>query len=289
MPELPEVETVRRGLVPALRHHRIKSVTLRRGDLRWPFPRDFARRLTGRRVERLERRAKYILAYLDNGEVLLVHLGMTGRFLIVGGHTRRKLGSFHHAAAEPGTGKHDHVVIETDAGTRIVFSDHRRFGAMDLIPEQSLSAHKLLKGLGPEPLDPAFTGPTLAARLDGKRTSIKAALMDQRVVAGLGNIYVCEVLFRAKISPSRLAGACAGPRAAALAAAIKKILKEAIASGGSTLRDYAQADGELGYFQHNFAVYDREGDPCRAKGCHARIRRIVQGGRATFFCPACQR
>ena len=291
MPELPEVETVRLGLAPALEGRIFVRVNAKRADLRIPFPENFAARLTGRRVLKLSRRAKYLLAHLDNGQTLIVHLGMSGRLTIHGLHAAVKPGKFHHNTADDGSGegKHDHVVFETDEGTRIVFTDHRRFGLMTITETGALSSHALFAGLGPEPMDGAFTPAFLSAALKGKRTPIKSALLDQRIVAGLGNIYVCEALFRARISPKRLAASVAGTRAERLVPAIKKVLEAAIKAGGSSLRDYAKADGELGYFQHHFAVYDREGQPCPAKDCRGKIKRIVQSGRSTYYCPSCQK
>ncbi|MDH3262516.1 MAG: bifunctional DNA-formamidopyrimidine glycosylase/DNA-(apurinic or apyrimidinic site) lyase [Paracoccaceae bacterium] len=283
MPELPEVETVRRGLVPVMEGRRIAAADLRRPDLRWPFPPGMAERLAGRRVERLRRRSKYILADLDSGESLLIHLGMSGRMLVSGAMQ----GEFHHA--HPAPAKHDHVVLHMEGGARVTFNDARRFGAMDLVETARAEAHWLLAGLGPEPLGNEFHGAYLAGRLKGRAMPIKAALLDQRVVAGLGNIYVCEVLHRAGISPRRKAGRIAPPRVAGLVPIIREVLGEAIEAGGSSLRDYRQADGELGYFQHAFRVYDREGAPCPAPGCGGTIRRIVQSGRSTFYCPDCQR
>ncbi len=276
MPELPEVETVCRGLARKLEGRLLGRVEQRRPDLRFPLPADFAGRLTGRRVARLGRRGKYILMHLDGAEALLVHLGMSGRMYI-----RQK--------PVPDPGPHDHVVFETDDGTVVTFQDARRFGFMDLVDEAALDSHPRLKDLGPEPLGNAFNGPLLSARLAGRRTPIKAALLDQRVVAGLGNIYVSEALWRAGISPRRLARNVAGKRAERLAPAIRDVLGDAIAAGGSSLRDYVQADGELGYFQHRFAVYDREGAACATTGCRGRVARIVQSGRSTFFCASCQR
>ena len=289
MPELPEVETVRRGLAPALEGHRLKELHVRRKDLRVPFPEHFAERMRGRHMLRLRRRAKYLLLDLDHGETLIMHMGMSGRFTIHGPHAA-KPGRFHNKAPDDGSGegKHDHVIFETEEGTRIVFTDHRRFGLMILEPTPEVERKLQAAGeLGPEPLDDAFTPAALSGALKGKKTPIKAALSDQRIVAGLGNIYVCEALFRAGISPRRLAKTVAGTRAEKLVPAIKAVLKEAIKAGGSTLRDYAGADGELGYFQHHFSVYDREGEPCPK--CGAPIRRIVQSGRSTFFCPKCQK
>ena len=274
MPELPEVETVRRGLIGPLEGRVLARVQQNRPDLRWPLPADFAKRLTGRRVERLDRRAKFILARLDDGQVWITHLGMSGRMLLS-----------RDAAVPPGP--HDHIVIETDGGDVVTFNDVRRFGMMDLVPEDELSEHFLLRDLGPEPLGNAFNDAVLSAALDGRKTPIKAALLDQKIVAGLGNIYVCEALYRAGISPKRLARSVAGKRAARLVPAIRDVLDSAIAAGGSSLRDYVQASGELGYFQHNFAVYGREGEPCR--NCGKPVKRIVQSGRSTFYCGACQR
>jgi formamidopyrimidine-DNA glycosylase len=280
MPELPEVETIRRGLALRLEGRRLARVEQRRPDLRRALPPDLPARLTGRRVARLDRRAKYLLVHLEDGPVLLLHLGMSGR-MVIGGRD----------AAAPD--RHDHFILETDDGAVIRFNDARRFGHIDLIEPGGLDAHPLLSGLGPEPLGNEFSGPVLAAALRSKATPIKAALLDQRVVAGLGNIYVSESLFWAGISPRRLARTVQGERAERLAAAIRKVLREAIAAGGSTLRDYVQASGELGYFQHRFAVYDREGRPCPGCDCDAAktggIRRIVQAGRSTFYCPRRQR
>jgi formamidopyrimidine-DNA glycosylase len=290
MPELPEVETVRLGLQPVLEGHVITEARLRRGDLRRPFPPHFAERLTGRKVEALTRRAKYILAALDSGETLVIHLGMSGRMSVYAQGKPRKLGSYVYdvAPASAGEGKHDHVVIETDAPARIVFNDHRRFGLMTLIATETLDQDKLFDGLGIEPLAPGFTAHYLGQALAGKKTPVKSALLDQRVIAGLGNIYVCEALFRAGISPKRLAGSVRSERIAPLVAAIRKVLKDAIAAGGSTLRDHAQATGDPGNFQHHFLVYGREGKPCKGK-CKGTIKRIVQAGRSTFYCPACQK
>jgi formamidopyrimidine-DNA glycosylase len=280
VPELPEVETVCRGLARALEGRRLARVVQRRPDLRFPLPRGFARKLTGRRVERVRRRAKFILADLDDGTTLICHLGMSGR-MIVG-----------RAETAPPPDPHDHIVFEVEDGTQVRFNDARRFGMMDLTATAALPAHPMLAELGPEPLEDGFTGPVLGAALAGKRTPIKAALLDQRVVAGLGNIYVSESLFRAGLSPRRLALTVHGKRAVALAAAIRGVLEEAIAAGGSSLRDYVQTDGELGYFQHRWAVYEREGERCPGCTCRGRgggIRRIVQSGRSTFYCPHRQR
>lgn len=283
MPELPEVETVRRGLAPVMEGVVIERADVNRPDLRWPFPDGMAERLTGKRVERLRRRSKYVLADLNSGETLLIHLGMSGRMLISGD----PLGQFVHE--HPAAEKHDHVVFHMANGARITFNDPRRFGAMDLLDTANAAAHKLLALLGPEPLGNDFHEAILVQAFKGRNTPVKSALLDQRIVAGLGNIYVCETLFRAGISPARKAGRIAAPRVAAMVPIIRDVLSEAIKAGGSSLRDFRQADGELGYFQHSFDVYGREGEPCKAKGCDATITRIVQSGRSSFYCPQCQR
>jgi formamidopyrimidine-DNA glycosylase len=289
MPELPEVETVRLGLLPVLEGYTLTNVETRRGDLRVPFPRDFAARMRGRNVKKLWRRAKYLLADLDSGETLVIHLGMSGRMSVFTEGKPRRIGSYVYDKAPEGagTGKHDHVVFDTDAPARIIFNDHRRFGLMTLVETAHLDADKLFKDIGIEPLSPGFNTTHLLKSLDGKKTPIKSALLDQRVVAGLGNIYVCEALFRAKISPKRLAGAITRERIGPLVTAIKKVLKDAIAAGGSTLRDHAQATGDPGNFQHRFLVYGREGLPCKLD-CPGTVKRIVQAGRSTFYCPKCQ-
>ena len=289
MPELPEVETVRTGLAPAMEGHVLVDVETRRGDLRIPFPRNFTARLKGRKVTALRRRAKYILADLDSGETLVIHLGMSGRMSVYAHGKQRRIGSYVYDKAPEGAGngKHDHVVFETDAGARVIFNDHRRFGLMTLVNTKTLEQDKLFKDVGIEPLSPQFNAAFLARALDGKKTPIKSALLDQRVVAGLGNIYVCEALFRSGISPKRLAGSIKPERIAPLVIAIKKVLKDAIAAGGSTLRDHAQATGDPGNFQHHFLVYGREGKPCKL-GCKVTVKRIVQAGRSTFYCPKCQ-
>ncbi|APX89959.1 DNA-formamidopyrimidine glycosylase [Brevirhabdus pacifica] len=287
MPELPEVETVRRGLEPVMEGRRILRADVRRPDLRRPFPERMAERLTGAEVLRLRRRSKYLLLDLSTGETLIVHLGMSGRMLISIDEERHGPGQFHHAHSAPG--KHDHVVLDMEGGARITFNDPRRFGSMDLAPTEGLEGHPLLAVIGPEPLGNGFSGTYLAERLRGRNTPVKSALLDQGIVAGLGNIYVCEALFRAGISPRRKAGALSSARAEALVPIIREVLQEAIASGGSSLRDYRQADGELGYFQHSFQVYGREDQPCATPGCGARIRRITQAGRSTFYCAQCQR
>lgn len=283
MPELPEVETVRRGLLPAMEGAVIERADVNRPDLRWPLPEHMAARLTGAQVTALRRRSKYILADLSTGETLIIHLGMSGRMLISGD----PLGQFHHTHPTPQ--KHDHVVLHMRNGARVTFNDARRFGAMDLADTPQVEAHWLLRDLGPEPLGNAFHEDYLVAKMKGRNTPIKAALLDQRIVAGLGNIYVCEVLFRAGISPVRKAGRISQSRLRTLVPIIREVLSEAIESGGSSLRDYRQADGELGYFQHTFRVYDREGQSCRTEGCTGVVRRLVQSGRSSFYCPQCQR
>lgn len=293
MPELPEVETVRLGLKPALEGRTILEAETRRGDLRVPFPPRFAERLKGRKVKQLLRRGKYIIAELEGGESLVIHLGMSGRMSVYADGQQKRLGDYVYNPAPPGAGhgKHDHVVIETDAPAKIVFNDHRRFGLMTLVPTERRDHDKLFKDIGVEPLSKEFNASHLTKALEGKKTSIKAALLDQRLVAGLGNIYVSEALFLAHISPKRLAGSLKKKQIAALVKAIKAVLKDAIAAGGSTLRDHAQATGDPGAFQHRFRVYDREGKPCRdrAGGCRGTVKRIVQGGRSTFYCPVCQK
>jgi|TARA_R110000824_G_scaffold118960_14_gene272060 formamidopyrimidine-DNA glycosylase len=293
MPELPEVETVRRGLSPALEGRVIIRAIANRPDLRFPLPENFATRLTGRRVINLTRRAKYILVHLEGGEALLIHLGMSGRFTI---HPPQGVplqpGHFHHewhVGNGVGTGKHDHIVFDMEDGTRIVYCDHRRFGYMDLLAESELETSRHLAKIGPEPLGNAFSAEVLAAAFKGRKTPVKSALLDQHNVAGLGNIYVCEALFRSGISPKRTAASIGHERIERLTRVIRDVLSEAIEAGGSTLRDYAQTDGELGYFQHRFQVYDREGEPCSKPDCGATVKRIVQSGRSTFYCPKCQR
>lgn len=283
MPELPEVETVRRGLAPVMEGGVIAKADVNRPDLRWPFPPDMAARLTGQRVERLRRRSKYILVDMAGGETLLIHLGMSGRMMVSGD----PLGRFVHD--HPAPEKHDHVVLHMENGARITFNDPRRFGAMDLLTTQTAEAHKLLASLGPEPLGNLFNEAHLIDAFAGRNTPVKSALLDQRIVAGLGNIYVCEALFRARISPKRKAGRIAAPRLASLVPIIRAVLSDAIDAGGSSLRDFRQADGELGYFQHSFDVYGREGEPCRSLDCGSPITRIVQSGRSSFYCVQCQR
>ena len=284
MPELPEVETVVRGLRPKLEGHTLARVEQRRADLRFPMPPNFAARLEGRRVQRIARRAKYMLFHLDDGQALICHLGMSGRMVVV----------------EPGVNgarapleRHDHVVFTNELGEEVRFNDARRFGMMDLTEASRLDQHRLLRDLGPEPLGNAFNGPALALALKGRRTPIKAALLDQKVVAGLGNIYVCEALYDARLSPRRQAYTVQGGRAERLAAAVRSVLERAIRAGGSSLRDYVQADGELGYFQHQWAIYGHAGERCADCDCdpakYPGIRRVVQSGRSTFYCPARQR
>nr|TFG51185.1 MAG: bifunctional DNA-formamidopyrimidine glycosylase/DNA-(apurinic or apyrimidinic site) lyase [Hyphomicrobiales bacterium] len=291
MPELPEVETVRLGLAPVLHGHRLVEITTRRADLRVPFSKNFEKRLTGRRITALKRRAKYILAETDGTDTLVIHLGMSGRFTILGPDGPNSPGKFAHKTSEfsGAYGPHDHVVMVSDHGFRIVYTDPRRFGLMILVATAELASHPLFAKMGPEPLGRGFSGAVLTEALRHRRTPIKTALLDQSVVAGLGNIYVCEALYRAKISPKRLAASVAGARAQRLVPAIKEILREALKAGGSTLRDYAHTDGELGYFQHNFSVYDRQGESCLRRTCNGHIRRLVQAGRSTWYCPVCQR
>ena len=283
MPELPEVETVRRGLEPVMTGQAITRADVNRPDLRWPFPERMSERLAGQTVLRLRRRSKYILADLSSGETLLIHLGMSGRMLISG----LTVGGFHHA--HPAPAKHDHVVLHMGNDARITFNDARRFGAMDLMDTATQDDHWLIRDLGPEPLGNAFDEAYFTNRLKGKNTPIKTALLDQRIVSGLGNIYVCEVLYRAGIHPARKAGKISAQRISSLVPLIRDVLGEAIAAGGSSLRDYRQTDGELGYFQHVFAVYHREGENCLTLGCQSEIQRLVQSGRSSFFCPSCQR
>ncbi len=283
MPELPEVETVRQGLIPDMEGALIVQALVRRPDLRWPFPDGMAQRLEGQKVLRLRRRSKYILADLSSGETLLIHLGMSGRMQIDG----EKTAALHHERAAPQ--KHDHVIFDMSGGARISFNDARRFGAMDLFPTAEQETHWLLRSLGPEPLGNEFDAKYLSEQLANKKSPIKTALLDQRVISGLGNIYVCEVLHRTGISPKRKAGQISSHRVASLVPAIRDVLREAIEAGGSSLRDHRQTNGELGYFQHSFAVYDQEGQPCSKPGCAGVIARIVQSGRSTFYCPSCQR
>jgi formamidopyrimidine-DNA glycosylase len=288
MPELPEVETVRRGLAPAMEGARLKKIDVRDRRLRWPIAKDFEKRLTGKKVEGLGRRAKYLLADMSSGDVLVMHLGMSGSFRV---GKDAKPGVYYHERSK--SKSHDHVVFHLSNGETVTFNDPRRFGSMKLVPRAKLDDEPLLRWLGPEPLGNEFDAAMLAQACAGKKTSLKAALLDQRVVAGLGNIYVCEALYRARLSPKRQASTIAdrngkpNERARALVDAIKAVLNDAIKAGGSSLRDHRRADGSLGDFQHNFQVYDREGEPClNGKGS---VKRIVQNGRSTFYCPSCQK
>lgn len=275
MPELPEVETVCRGLEPVLKGQVIVRADAHRADLRKPFPKNLKTVLAGAKVTGISRRAKYILMTLDNAFIMVMHLGMSGRILIKDKHYRPQ--------------KHDHLVLHMKNGMQVVFNDARRFGIVDLVRHDALEQHALFSHLGPEPLSNDFSGPVLAAALKGKKNSVKVAIMDQRIVVGVGNIYASESLFLAGISPKTAAGRVQGARAEKLAAAIKSVLKKAIQAGGSTLRDHRQANGERGYFQHHFAVYDREGQACPGCACDIvktrGIRRIIQGGRSSFYCP----
>ncbi len=293
MPELPEVETVRRGLAPAMEGARFVKVEVHRRDLRWPLPKDFAQRLEGQTVTGIGRRAKYLLADLSSGDVLIMHLGMSGSFHVFREIGDKALGRSYHERTQHLA--HDHVVFHMSSGAIVTFNDPRRFGSMKLVARKKLDVEPPLKGLGPEPLGNAFDAAMLARACKGKKTSLKAALSDQRIVAGLGNIYVCEALFRARLSPKRMAATIAtttgapNERAEHLVKAIKAVLKDAIKAGGSSLRDHKRPDGELGMFQHRFRVYDREGEKCPTPGCRGTVKRIVQNGRSTFFCPVCQK
>jgi formamidopyrimidine-DNA glycosylase len=293
MPELPEVETVRRGLQPAMEGAKIVKAEARRKDLRFPFQKDFVARLEGQTVTGLGRRAKYLMADLTSGDVLLMHLGMSGSFRVQKDDGSKTPGQFHHPRSETRT--HDHVVFHMSSGAAIVFNDPRRFGYMKIIARHALEDEPLLRGLGPEPLGNEFDAAMLARSCANKKTSLKAALLDQRVVAGLGNIYVCEALYRAQLSPRRLAATLATKKAEPtdhakrLVTAIHAVLNQAIKAGGSSLRDHRQTSGELGYFQHSFGVYDREGEPCQTAGCGGIVRRFTQNGRSTFWCPKCQK
>src|SRR3984957_364543 len=293
MPELPEVETVRRGLQPVMEGSKIIKAETRRKDLRFPFQKDFVARLEGQTVTGLGRRAKYLMADLESGDVLLMHLGMSGSFRVVEGQSLVTPGQFHHPRHEDRA--HDHVMFQMSSGAAVVFNDPRRFGYMKIIARKALDEEPLLKGLGPEPLGNEFDAGMLAQSCADKKTSLKAALLDQRVVAGLGNIYVCEALFRSHLSPRRLAATLATKKgeptdhARHLVSAIHAVLNQAIKAGGSWLRDHRPTSGELGYFQHSFQVYDREGEKCQSPSCSGIVRRFTQNGRSTFWCPKCQK
>ncbi len=292
MPELPEVETVRRGLQPVMEGFLIAKAEARRKDLRFPFQKDFIARLQGQTVTGLGRRAKYLIADLGSGDVLLMHLGMSGSFRVVANEVAKTPGQFHHPKGDDRT--HDHVVFHMSSGASVIFNDPRRFGYMKIIARHALEAEPLLKGLGPEPLGNEFDATMLARACADKKTSLKAALLDQRVVAGLGNIYVCEALYRSKLSPRRSAATLAKKNeptdhARRLVGAIHDVLNQAIKAGGSSLRDHRQTSGELGYFQHSFQVYDREGEPCQTARCGGIVKRFTQNGRSTFWCPKCQK
>jgi len=293
MPELPEVETVRRGLQPAMEGARFVEVEARRLDLRFPLTKNFAGRLEGQIVRGLGRRAKYLLASLSSGDVLLMHLGMSGSFRVSYDGEDNAPGKFHHERSQ--NNGHDHIVFKMSSGATVTFNDPRRFGFMKILSADAVDTEPLLKSLGPEPLGNAFDAAMLAAACTGKKTSIKAALLDQTIVAGLGNIYVCEALHRAQISPKRMASVIASKtgkpneRTERLVASIRAVLQDAIKQGGSSLRDHRRTDGDLGYFQHHFRVYDREGEKCPTPGCRGTIKRIVQTGRSTFYCPVCQK
>ncbi|WP_413991288.1 bifunctional DNA-formamidopyrimidine glycosylase/DNA-(apurinic or apyrimidinic site) lyase [Labrys okinawensis] len=288
MPELPEVETVRRGLEPAMTGARFMAVEARRPDLRFPFPADFVKRLTGETILSMGRRAKYLLGDLSSGDVLVMHLGMTGRFLITApdGHVEEP-GEF--ANEVKGDARHDHVVFRLSNGFTITYNDVRRFGFMDLVPRAGLETSRHFKAMGIEPLGNELSGEAIERLFDGKAAPLKAALLDQGLIAGLGNIYVCEALNRAGLAPERAAGTLTGKQAAELAAVIRDVLEEAVAAGGSTLKDYRHTDGSLGYFQHRFRVYDREGEPCTTARCKGTIERLVQAGRSTYWCRSCQK
>jgi len=293
MPELPEVETVRRGLQPVMEGAKILKAEARRKDLRFPFQKDFAARLQGQTVTGLGRRAKYLMADLISGDVLLMHLGMSGSFRVLKGEASATPGEFHYPRSEDRA--HDHVVFHMSSGASVVFNDPRRFGYMKIIARNALDEEPLLQGLGPEPLGNEFDADMLATACHDKKTSLKAALLDQRVVAGLGNIYVCEALYRAHLSPRRLAATLSTKKgettdhARRLVEEIHTVLNQAIKAGGSSLRDHRQTSGELGYFQHSFQVYDREGEKCQTPRCGGTVRRFNQNGRSTFWCPKCQK
>src|SRR5258708_32814833 len=293
MPELPEVETVRRGLQPAMEGARIVHAEARRKDLRFPFQKDFVARLEGQTVTGLGRRAKYLMADLASGDVLLMHLGMSGSFRVVAGNSKSAPGKFHYPRNEDRA--HDHVVFHMSSGATVIFNDPRRFGYMKIFARDRIEDEPLLQGLGPEPLGNEFDAAMLARACANRKTSLKGALLDQRVVAGLGNIYVCEALFRAHLSPRRLAATLATKKteptdhAKRLVNSIHSVLNQAIKAGGSSISDHRQTSGELGYFQHSFRLYDREGEKCQTARCTGIVRRFVQNGRATFWCPKCQK
>ena len=295
MPELPEVEIVRRGLEPVLTGATIANATINRPDLRFPFPENFAARLKGERILAVNRRAKYLLLVLSGGETLIIHLGMTGRLSVTPPGRKAPPQSFGDYVYDTGAGpKHDHAIISLSTGARVTYNDPRRFGFMLLAPQTGLDRHPLFANLGVEPLGNTFDAAYLAAKANNKRTDLKAFLLDQRIVAGLGNIYVSEALHRAGLSPTRLAGTLAGrkpaiERAERLAASIRSVLTAAIAAGGSTLKDYRHTDGSQGGFQNEFAVYGRDGESCSTPSCGGTIKRLVQSQRATFFCRVCQR
>lgn len=287
MPELPEVETVRRGLAPAFEGRRITACTLHRPDLRFPFPDQMSERISGQSVERIDRRSKYLLFRLSSGETLLAHLGMSGRFSVEADDTRSQPGDFVHA--EPANPAHDHVVFDVEGGVTVRYNDPRRFGFMTLFETGAEEQVSYLSVLGPEPHSNEFSVAYLNEALKGKKSPIKTALLDQSIIAGLGNIYVCEALFRAGISPRRTAASVVGARAERLVPHIRDVILEAIDAGGSSLRDFASADGALGYFQHRFRVYGREGEACPTPGCDSKVKRLVQSGRSTFYCGQCQK
>ena len=297
MPELPEVETVKRGLAPAMEGREIVDVELRRPNLRFPFPKDFVQRLQGCRVEQLTRRAKYILVHLNSGDVLMMHLGMSGRFTVFAPEgSPLNLGEFYYlqGADKAGDGAHDHVVMTLDSGVKLVYTDPRRFGMMDICAASELGSHRLLATIGVEPLGNELNAAYLNENFKGRKTPLKAALLDQRIIAGLGNIYVCEALHRSGLSPKRLTGTVArakkiDDRLELLCSSIRTILIEAIDAGGSTLRDYVSTDGSSGAYQQRFSVYDREDEDCPKSTCSGTVRRIVQSGRSTFYCASCQR
>ena len=287
MPELPEVETVVQGLLAVIAGKLIKTVTINRPNLRWPFPKDMKERLEGNVVLNVNRRSKYILVELSHGETMIMHLGMSGRVLIHQGKAQNNHKNFY--SNQPEIEKHDHVIFDFEEGIRVVYNDPRRFGAIDVCKSKELGTHKMISNLGIEPLSNQFNADFLFEKFKGSKTTIKAALLNQRHVCGLGNIYVCEALWRSGISPLKLAGQIKINKIELLTTAIRKVLLEAISSGGSSLKDFKNTEGTLGYFQHNFNVYDSEGNSCKTIGCNEKIKKIVQAGRSTFFCNNCQR